>query len=304
MGLCVLVSACAGASNGADNTTSPAAGSAGSQLSGGGGSIAGGSTGDGGGTSASGGTSGTNTTGGTGALGGTAGAAAQGGAPSNIDYSIFQLQLPTGSGNSPTTVTTKELLAGYSDSYFYTAADGGQIFMDPATGITTLGSQHCRSELRESTAAGGPANWLSSATNTMTVSGKVLQVGGGSSGSVTIAQVFNDTDAITLCELQYSVSRHGLVFFYEEAKADGSSIDLKTPIALNARYSFTLEYSLGVLTATVNGKQVHSQKPSSAVAGGKFYFKVGAYDQTSSAGPVGTTPYTVVEDYSVDIVHK
>ena len=41
-----------------------------------------------------------------------------------------------------------------------------------------------------------------------------------------------------------------------------------------------------------------------AVSGKKFYFKVGNYDQTSSAGTATTTPYTQVEAYTIDVVHN
>jgi hypothetical protein len=226
------------------------------------------------------------------------------GGSSPIDLSMWYLELPTGTGTSPTTIPASQLAAGFSDAYFYLGADGGQVFMDPATGITTPGSVHCRSELHETDSSGKGAEWTSSGTNTMTVSGTVLKVGGGSSGDVTIAQVFNDTDSITLCELQYNVGRGGLELFYEEAKGNGGETDLKTPIALGSPYTFILDLSSGVLTVTVNGKQVYSHKPSSAVSGNNFFFKVGNYDQTASAGPISTTPYTIVEDYSVTVVHE
>jgi hypothetical protein len=215
-----------------------------------------------------------------------------------IDLSKWTLQLPIGSGTSPTTISANQLVANFSDAYFYRAADDGIVFMDPATGITTPGSVHCRSELHETTL------WTSSGTNTMTVSGMVLKVGGGSGGDVTIAQVFNNDDSITLCELQYSVKAGGLNLFYEESKGNGNSVPLNTPISENSRYTFTLDLSNDVLTVTINGKQVYSHKPSSAVSGNKFYFKVGNYDQTASAGPISTTPYTLVEDYSIDLLHK
>jgi hypothetical protein len=226
------------------------------------------------------------------------------GSSSAIDLSMWYLELPTGSGTSPTTIPGSQLAAGFSDAYFYRAADGGQAFMDPATGITTSGSVHCRTELHEADSSGQGADWASSGTNTMTVSGMVLQVGGGSAGDVTIAQVFNDTDSITLSELQYSVGLGGLQLFYEEAKGQGGETDLKTTISLGSRYTFILDFSKGVLTVTVNGKQVYSHTPSSAVSGNQFFFKVGNYDQTASAGPISTTPYTIVEDYGVDVVHQ
>jgi hypothetical protein len=47
-----------------------------------------------------------------------------------IDFSIWSLQEPSGSGTSPTTISPSQLVAGYSDAYFHKAADGGQVFMD------------------------------------------------------------------------------------------------------------------------------------------------------------------------------
>ena len=217
---------------------------------------------------------------------------------------IWELQLPTGSGTSPTTVSPGSL-ASFSNAFYFKAEDGGQVFADPAHGITTSGSKHPRAEMRESTSSGAQAAWSASGTNTMTVEGKVLKVGGGSSGDVTIGQVFNGTDSITLCELQYSNEVDGLKLFYEEAKGEGGSpIDLKTPIALNSKYTFTLALTKDELTVVVNGKQVYSHKPSADILQKKFYFKFGAYDQTATAGAVSTTAYTEVENYSAVVVHE
>src|SRR5208282_2725154 len=114
----------------------------------------------------------------------------------SIDFSIWSLQEPSGSGTSPTTISPSQLVAGYSDAYFYIAADGGQAFMDTQTGITTSGSTHCRTELREVTSSGTQAAWAPSGTNTMDVAGRVTLLGGGSSGAVTVGQVFNSNDSI------------------------------------------------------------------------------------------------------------
>jgi hypothetical protein len=221
-----------------------------------------------------------------------------------IDFAIWSLQEPSGSGTSPTTISPSQLLAGYSDAYFYKAADGGQAFMDPQTGITTSGSTHPRTELREMTASGAQAAWTPNATNTMDVTGKVTLLGGGSNGKVTVGQVFNSNASIPLCELMYSASVGGFVLLYEEAKSAGTVSDLKTPVALNTRYSFQLSLTKGVLTVSINGKQVYSHTPSAGILADNFYFKCGNYDQTTTAGPVTTTPYTIVENYRINVVHK
>jgi hypothetical protein len=148
---------------------------------------------------------------------------------STIDFSIWSLQEPSGSGTSPTTISPSQLVAGYSDAYFYKAADGGQAFMDTETGITTSGSTHCRTELREMTSSGAQAARAPNGTNTMDVTGKVTLLGGGSNGKVTVGQVFNSNASIPLCELMYSASVNGFVLLYEEAKGEGTVSDLNTP---------------------------------------------------------------------------
>ena len=263
-----------------------AAGAPGAAIAGGGGATSGGATSS------------------SGATGGSGGAGAPAGPPPPIDYSIWVLQLPIGSGDSPTTISSKQLLAGYSSPYFYVAADMGQMFMDPASGITTGGSVHCRTEMRESTRTGGEAAWASSGTNSMTVTGMVTLLGDGTSGDVTVGQVFNGSDSIPLGELQYSGSKKGFELFYEEAKGNGGSTDLKTPVALNSKYSFEMALSKGVLTVQINGKQVYSHTPSAGILAKKFYFKFGNYDQHTTKGSTSTTPFTVVEAYSAIVVHQ
>jgi len=213
-----------------------------------------------------------------------------------INYSIWQLQLPIGSGTSPTTIGPRELPT-FSNVYFSRAEDGGQLFMSPATGVTTPGSQHPRTELRELAPSGGGAAWSAAGTNTMTVTGKVIKGSG-----VTIAQVFNGPDSIPLGELQYSGG--GFTMFYEEAKGAGSSTGLNMRVPLNTQYTFTMSLTKNVLTCSINGKQVYARTPSDRIQGSKFYFKVGNYDQTSARGPTSTTPRSIVENYSVVVVHQ
>jgi len=320
-GLCFLLGACSASGN-SDDTQTPTAGAAGSVASGGDTSALGGASALGGTSNEPAGSGGIgedgvagagSTGGGSVAQGGKGGAAGVGGAPATggggvgggagssgsgptplIDYSI-------GNG-SPTTISPMMLLSGFSNAYFYTAPDGGQVFMDPKQGVTFSGSAHPRSEMRESTPSDKEAAWTSAGTNTMTVTGKVTLVSGGSKGSVTIAQVFV-AGSNTLCELQYNGT--GLKLFYEESKGNGETpVDLKTPIAMNTKYTFTLGYSNKVLTVNVNGKQVYTRTPSSAVSGKTFFFKVGNYDQTASPGTPNTTPYTQVVVYSVAVSHS
>jgi len=324
---CLLLAACSGGAD-ADNTEPPptlAGGGAAGQATGAGSSgsaSAGANNSAGTASSSSGSTSSAGSAGstgseqggaaagmsssGAGSLGGateTGGSAGSGGAPfmpGPIDFRLWKLQLPTGSGTSPTTISSAQLLAGFTNDYFYIAPDGGQAFMDPATGITTSGSTHCRTEMREQMLGGGDAAWPSTGAHSLTVEGQVVKLGGG---SVAVGQLFNGTDSIPLCELQYTTG-HKFSLFYEEAKGGGSSTDLKTPVALSTRYTFVLAMTDGKLSVSINGKEVYSHTPGAAILDNKFYFKFGNYDQSSSAGTPSTTPYSIVEAYKVDVVHR
>lgn len=240
--------------------------------------------------------------GGGGELGGSAGSGGMGAQPPGpIDYNIWALQLPIGSGNSPTTIKPAELLAGFSNEYFYPADDGGQMFMDPVTGVTTSGSTRCRTEMREAVPGGGQAAWSASAVNRMTVEGKIVKGGGA---TITIGQILNGTDSFPLAEFEWSSGKNGFQLFYEEAKGGGQTIPLNTPWPQNERYTFTLELSNNKLLISVNGKQVYSRTPGANMLTKKFYFKFGNYDQNTSEGPASTTPHSIVEAYKVDVVHE
>lgn len=222
-------------------------------------------------------------------------------AAANIDYHIWSLQQPDGS-----TISSSTLVSGYSSKYFYAASDGGQAFMDPKTGSTTSGSSHPRSEMREQTTSGSNAAWSWNGTNTMTNQAAVTLQGGGSSGATTIGQIFNSTDSIPLVELEYTATPNSkggnFKILYEEAKGAGTYTDLSTKAALGSKFTYQMSLSGGVATVSINGSQVFSKKPS--FSGKTFYFKCGDYDQTAISGSVSTTPYTIVELYSVSVVHK
>jgi hypothetical protein len=198
--------------------------------------------------------------------------------------STWLLQLPNNS--------TSSSLNSDQQPYYYKASDGGRVFMDPDFGITTSGSQHPRTELREK------STWHASGTNSMTVTGKVLK-----SSSITVGQVFNQDNSITLAELQYTSS--GFQVLYEEKKHEADpSYHLGGAVPVGQQYTFTMSLTKGTLTVTVNGK-TYSKKPSSAVSGNNFYFKVGNYDQKSTKSTsVSGTVHSLVENYSVSVSHS
>jgi len=318
---CLLLVACSGQADGpsaTENEILPQGGSGAGGVSAGvsgsaGASVAGSNAGNGsagtamsqGGSAGTGGSSepnlgGTSSQGGASGVAGSAGAGGQAPMPAPIDFKYWVLQLPTGSGTSPDQISSAELLAGFSNAYFYEGDDGGQMYMDPAQGITTSGSTRCRTEMREQKPEGGGAAWASTGTHSLTVEGKVTKLGGG---SIAVGQLFNGTDSIPLIELQYTNS-HKFSLLYEEAKGGGSSTDLKTTVDLNTRYTFVLAMIDGQVTVSIDGKQVYTHTPSAGILAKKFYFKFGNYDQSTSAGTPTTTPHSIVEVYKVGLVHN
>jgi len=209
----------------------------------------------------------------------------------SIDCSKWQLQQPNNS-----TQSSSSLQSGYKSAYFYTASDGGQAFMCPQYGYTTSGSQHTRSEMREN------STWSWSGTNTLSGTFAVMKQNGSCNA---VAQVFNSTDSIPLCELFFTKNDNSaggnLQLLYEEAKGAGKNIYLSKHVVIGQKVGYKLQLINGKLVVTISGAQVYSKTPS--YSGKKFYFKAGNYDQSSSSGTASTTPYSIVEYYALSISH-
>jgi hypothetical protein len=224
--------------------------------------------------------------------------------PAGIDFSIWELQEPSGSGTSPTTISSSKLLKGYSDAYFYLASDGGQDYMDTATGITTANSLHPRSEMRQTS----PSDWKPTGTSSMTVTGKVVQIGGGSAGHVCLGQVFDGSTSKPLGEFQWNAADSTFRLLLENNHLGSlavppvaASFYILGTASLGSTYTFQLSMVNGQLVVAVNGMKA-TFTPDSSFTGDSFYFKCGNYDQTAVAGSVTTTPYTIVENYAVKVL--
>ena len=168
------------------------------------------------------------------------------------------------------------------------------MFADPSFGITTSGSAHCRTEMREI------ATFKASGSNSITVIGKITK---GASG-ITIGPVFNDDDSIPLAELEYTGGDFGVL--YEEKKGGGKMYTLNGSVGIGQQYSYTLSLTKGVLKITTSTGGSFTKTPSSAVSGNRFYFKVGNYDQksTGSKTSVSSTIRSIVEVSKISVSHK
>ncbi len=296
----VLEATDAGGGGGSGGSTGAPGNGAGGASSGGsddagapnGGNTGGGATEDAG-SSGSGGDDAGSTSGSNARDAGTDAGAASGDASAAWDLTGWQLQLPIGSTDSPMMVDNPN---GFSDAYFYVDTDGALTFMDPRTGVTTSGSLHPRSELREDT-----SGWPATGTNVMTATVAVPLV----PQKVTIGQIFQAPNAPSkpLLELQY-VAGGTIQVLLEDTNQGGSSTTPQVgTVTDTAQFDYTLSLSNNQIAVTINGKTTNLTLPSS-FDGEKFYFKWGDYDQTATAGAQTTTPGTIVKFYAHSVSHS
>jgi hypothetical protein len=186
---------------------------------------------------------------------------------------------------------------GFTNPYFYTdKSDGAMTLMDPTTGVTTSGSLHPRSELREVT-----NGWSTAGTNTETVTLSVPQV----PDHVAIGQIFQAAPAPSkpLLELQYVKGGKVQVLLESTNQGGSGAIHEVGTVADGSKFTYQLSLTGTTIAISINGATASFTLPSSFV-GENFYFKCGDYDQTAVAGTPGTTPGTIVKVYALAVVHQ
>jgi len=220
----------------------------------------------------------------------------------NFNLSLWELQLPTGSPGSPTTILPSQLegAGGFQDAYFYTGSnDGGMTFWDPENGVTTPNSNFSRSELREMTSSGAAANWFAPGTHTLSATVRVVQV----PSSVCVGQIHLGSGGSTkpLLELFYH-SNGTIQIGIEQTPAGGNEILYTVgTVALGKTWSYVIGLSGSKISLSINGGTARTWTASSTFNGYGMYFKAGDYDQTSgSSSSVGAK----VEFYALTIHHS
>ncbi|HWC81908.1 MAG TPA: polysaccharide lyase family 7 protein [Pseudonocardiaceae bacterium] len=221
----------------------------------------------------------------------------------NFDLSRWELQLPTGSAGSPTTISPTKLEGanGFQDSYFHTDSDDGSMtFWDPENGVTTPNSKYSRSELREMNADGSAASWSIPGTHTLSATLKSTEI----PDHVCVGQIHlaeNSGSTKPLLELFY-YSNGDIKMGIEQTPAGGNEVlhDVGT-VAPGAQWSYVIQLSGGnTISLTLNGAK-HTWALPSAFNGYPMYFKAGDYDQsTGGSSSVGAE----VQFYALSIKHS
>jgi Alginate lyase len=221
----------------------------------------------------------------------------------NFDLSVWELQEPVGSPGSPTTILPAKLVgpSGYHDTYFFTdPTDGSMSFWDPENGVTTANSDYPRSELREMTASGAAANWMSTGTNTMSATVKATMI----PDHVAVGQIHLGTGTPSstkpLLELFYYATG-AIVMAIEQTPAGGNEVPNPVGnVPLGTAWSYVIGLSGNTITCIINGGATQTFSMSSTFNDEGMYFKAGDYDQS-----VGTsaTVGAKVQFYALSIFH-
>jgi parallel beta-helix repeat protein len=217
----------------------------------------------------------------------------------NFDLSHWKLTLPDANSSE---IFPAQLMAGSTNSFFYTGADGAMVFWCPVTGGTTPGSVFPRCELRELLV---PINesvgWTGDGTHMLNAQCKVTQI--PSSKRTFIGQIHSLTgNAVPLLKLRFN---DGTVEALVKP-SPGSTNDTSLPFA-NVGLSNLITYQIkmvdGLLSMTVNGsnRSVNVYQTDPAWSNQVFYFKAGNYCQDNS----GTTNEgAVVSFYQLSVEHS
>jgi hypothetical protein len=221
----------------------------------------------------------------------------------NFDLSLWELQEPVGSPGAPRTIPPSQLVSanGFHDAYFFTdSTDGSMTFWDPENGVTTSNSNYPRSELREMTASGAPADWPTTGTHTLSATLKVVQV----PDHVAVGQIHlgTGTPASTkpLLELFYFATGQ-IDVLIEQSPAGGNGMrNTVGNVPLGTQWSYVIGLSGSTISITIDGGTPQTWTMSPTFDMENMYFKAGDYDQTvGNSAAVGAK----VQFYRLTISH-
>ena len=227
----------------------------------------------------------------------------------NFDLSHWKLQLPvntngvlSGTNLGVQEILTPQLVAGFTDDYFYSAADGAMTFWSPVTGATTSGTDYPRSELREMLNPNDTSvDWRGYGTHTLSASCQVLQV--PNSGKVCIGQI-KEFSGLGL-PLVFLLYDNGTILGrVKMVSTDDTSNYTFTcaNVGLSNNISYQVRMVNGLISIAVNGvtNSLDVFQTDPAWATNTLYFKAGAYCQDN----VGTDLEGArVAFYSLNVAH-
>jgi hypothetical protein len=197
-------------------------------------------------------------------------------APSDsFDLSHWSLTLPDANA---TVISPAQLTAGFTNSYFYTGADGAMVFWCPVTGGTTGASDFPRCELREMlNPTDNSINWSGYGTHVLNAQCRVTQI--PSTKRVVIGQIHSYLgNAPPLVLLVFNDGN----IEAQVKLVSTSSANVTYPlgfVGLNNPIQYRIQMVDGVVSITVNGTNATANvfQSDASWTTQTFYFKAGDY---------------------------
>jgi hypothetical protein len=224
----------------------------------------------------------------------TAGAAIAGNAnlPADvIDLSYWYLTLPTGNEGSPDTIENPNLAKFTNEFFKLNNSRDGVVFSARADGVTTENSSYPRSELREMNGS-EKASWSNtSGSHTLDVCEAITKTP-SAKPEVVAAQIHDGGDDV----MQIRLEGKTLMVQYNDGK---SEIVIDPNYVLGTPYNVRIIAENSKVDVLYNGQK----KAELPLSGSGWYWKVGAYVQSSTdkgESPDATGEVTV---YSIKCVH-
>ncbi len=212
----------------------------------------------------------------------------------NFDLSHWYLQLPTsggvltGTSGTVDSASSAQLVAGFTNAYFYTGPDGAMTFWAPDNGARTGGSSHPRSELREELVPGNTGvNWTPYGTHVMTATCVVSNVPSDTQ-KVCIGQVHEDAGGgVPMVMIMYSTTSSGLyVDYWSDGNVNTSASWKYGSFPIGSTINYQIDVVNGVLSVAINGitnsLDLFKNGANWTNFANAVYFKAGDYNQTDN----------------------
>ena len=208
-----------------------------------------------------------------------------------IDLGYWYLTLPTGAEGTPDTIENPNLAKFANEFFKLNSSRDGVVFSARADGVTTKNSSYPRSELREMNGS-EKASWSNtSGSHTLDVCEAITKTP-STKPEVVAAQIHDGSDDV----MQIRLEGKTLMVQYNDGKTE-TVIDPN--YALGTPYNVRIVAEGGKVDVLYNGQK----KAELPLSGSGWYWKVGAYVQSSTdkgESPDATGEVTV---YSLRCVH-
>lgn len=208
-----------------------------------------------------------------------------------IDLAPWYLTLPTGAAGSPETIENPALAKFTNEAFKLTEKRDGVVFSARAGGVTTKNSSYPRSELREMNGSEHAAWSNTAGSHTLDVCEAIMKTP-TVKPEVVAAQIHDASDDV----MQIRLEGKTLMVQYNDGKTE---IVIDPNYVLGTPYNVRIAAEGGKVDVLYNGEK----KAELPLSGAGWYWKVGAYVQSSPEKGESPDATGEVAVYSLKVVH-